>query len=312
MPDWGVSIRDSKSLARFAGAHFEGEAERSAFLSALVAPAPRGTAVVVLEGASPPGAVEPEPWQPPFVAVLPPGARPGGDPRHAAGELYALDPSSAWAAGLMLALPTLPQRVLDLCAAPGGKTVFAWRAFRPERLVANEVVGKRHGALRSNLDRCRVTAEVTQMDSAVWAEAEPEGFDLVVVDAPCSGQSLVAKGKDAFGAFLPKMIAMNAARQRRILANALLCVAPGGALLYTTCTFAPEEDEETVEWLLARAPGVQAVGSPLYDPWRSTRSAHPCYRAYPHRGPGAGGFAALFLDGRPPREKAGTFRPLTG
>jgi 16S rRNA C967 or C1407 C5-methylase (RsmB/RsmF family) len=95
--------------------------------------------------------------------------------------------------------------------------VFAFRAFKPELLACNETIKKRTGTLISNLARCKVeNSAVWSADPAVYAKRAPEAFDLVIVDAPCSGQSLMAKGDQAPGAFTPHIIDMCVGRQRRI------------------------------------------------------------------------------------------------
>jgi len=235
----------------------------------------------------------PAPWQPAFVDRVTRVSGFGLHPWHREGRCYAFDCSSTFTASVMLALPEPPRRILDLCAAPGGKTIFAARAFRPERLVANEVIGKRQPLLRENLRRCGIEAEVIRRDPAELARDEPEAFDLVIVDAPCSGQSLPAKGIENPGCFHPVNVKKNAGRQRRILAAAARLVSPGGALFYSTCTFAPEENERNAAWLRDLEPGWQALESPMHREQASRLVDFPAYRLGPHDGWGAGGFAVL-------------------
>jgi 16S rRNA C967 or C1407 C5-methylase (RsmB/RsmF family) len=181
-----------------------------------------------------------------------------------------------------------------MCAAPGGKSIFAWKAFHPRLLVCNEVIGKRLGALTSNLQRCDVKPSVvTRLDSEAFAERFPRSADLVIVDAPCSGQSLPARGLPAPGAFHPQTINMNSNRQKRILANSARVVAPGGHLSYTTCTYSREENESVLEWLQKRFPQFRPVEAPLLQEHQSHLAAYPCYRLWPFEGSGAGGFTAL-------------------
>jgi len=233
------------------------------------------------------------PWQPPFVDRVTRVEGFGHHAWHREGRCYAFDLSSTFTASVMLALPEPPRSVLDLCAAPGGKTLFAQRAFAPDRLVANEVIGKRLPLLRENLRRCGVTAEIAALDPSEWRRREAECFDLVMVDAPCSGQSLPAKGIENPGCFHPVNVKKNAVRQRRILGEAARMVRPGGALFYSTCTFAPEENEKNVQWLLRQQPDWQALESAPHAGHRSTLAEQPAYRLHPHEGWGAGGFAVL-------------------
>ena len=236
------------------------------------------------------------PWVPPqWIDVLRDGARIGQDPLYENGALYPLDLSSIWAASPLLSLaPSLGRQVLDLCAAPGGKSIFASRALQPNLLMANEVIGKRLGILRHNLKRCRIPRAWTQrLDPAEWGSRASGAFDVVLVDAPCSGQSLLLKGIDNPGCFHPSVVQHNARRQRRILSEAARALAPGGHMLYTTCTFAPDENEKVITWLLKRTPALAPLEVPQLSRWKSRLAGFPCYRLFPQDGLGAGGFACL-------------------
>jgi len=243
-------------------------------------------------------------WQPDWVDTIDePGSTVGKHPMHIEGSCYLLDFSSIVSASVLMAVPQPVHTVLDLCSAPGGKGIFSYRLFQPELLVCNEVIGKRHGMLTANLNRCKVERSlVTQLDPSKFATLTPEAFDVVVVDAPCSGQSLPAKGDDVPGAFQPSMVSMNMTRQRRILANAVATVKPGGYLAYLTCTYSREENEKNVEWLLRRFPDFSAVEVTHLSKFRSPLLEAPCYRHSPQDGVGVGGFACLLKNN-------GKFRP---
>jgi 16S rRNA C967 or C1407 C5-methylase (RsmB/RsmF family) len=237
------------------------------------------------------------PWQPDYVDAVAPGERPGRHQLHTDGAYYCLDLSSVFET---VPLHTLPQNwgpggsVLDVCASPGGKSLLAWRTLAPERLVANEVIGKRLGALSSNLKRCGASAaQITRHDPSVLAEQYPETFGLVLVDAPCSGQSLLARGIENPGCFHPKTVGACAGRQKRILIESASGVAPGGFLLYSTCTFSRDENEEIIQWLLSRRPEFVGVEVPALAAHRSPHAETPTYRLWPHEGFGAGGFTCL-------------------
>ncbi len=233
-------------------------------------------------------------WQPEFVDLIDSGQRPGAHPLHQAGAYYCLDFSSVFEASLVRHCLDVSS-ILDVCAAPGGKSVFAYRALAPARLVSNEVIGKRRGALVSNLKRCAVdVATVTGIDSARLKSSLAETFCLVIVDAPCSGQSLEAKGSSAEGAFHPVTINMNANRQKRIVANSLQLVRPGGYLAYMTCTFSPKENEGVVEWVRKKFPEFVTVACETLAGFQSELSSEHCYRLFPFQGMGAGGFCSLF------------------
>ncbi|MGB8699568.1 MAG: RsmB/NOP family class I SAM-dependent RNA methyltransferase, partial [Thermosynechococcaceae cyanobacterium] len=132
--------------------------EQTAFVQALANPQPYPSCILWLKPRSPkiPFAVEsPLSWQPDFIDRLALGAAPGSHPLHEAGDYYCLDFSSVFAASVILALPEPPQVVMDVCAAPGGKSLFSWRQFRPSTLISNETIGKRVGMLIGNFKRCQ-------------------------------------------------------------------------------------------------------------------------------------------------------------
>ena len=289
----------------------ETEESQGAFLRALLEPAPRSGAILWTvprregEFETVPREMLP-PWLPDAVELVRPGVKIGFAPAYAAGEVYPLDFSSVVAGSAMLAageaLPPQP-RVLDICAAPGGKTILASVLLRPGLILANEVEGRRLGPLRHNLSRCRVERAFTQRLAAEEiARFAPGAFDLCLVDAPCSGQSLLAKGIANPGCFHPSTVKGNARRQLRILAAAAETMAPGGFLLYTTCTFSPRENEGVAGKFLESSPEFTPVEVPHLAELRSPLADFPAYRDYPHRSPGVGGFAVLLRRA----EEAGT------
>ncbi len=117
---------------------------------------------------------------------------------------------------------------------------------------------------------------------------------LVIVDAPCTGQSLLAKGGKAPGCFHPTAINKSANRQKRIIANSAGMVAPQGYLAYMTCTYSSEENEQVREWFLERFPQFQPVVIPHLAGYQSHLATMPCYRMWPQEGLGAGAFTDLF------------------
>ena len=242
------------------------------------------------------------PWQPPFVDCLSVGEKPGQHPLHESGYYYCLDFSSIFAASTFLTIPSPVYSVLDMCAAPGGKSIFAWRALRPELLICNEVIGKRTGMLISNLKRCHISPSIVlSTDSSILAQLIRGTSNLVIVDAPCTGQSLLAKGGKAPGCFHPNLINKNANRQKRIIANSAQIVAPQGYLAYMTCTYSLEENEQVCEWFLAKFSQFQPIVIPHLAAYQSHLSNIPCYRMWPQNGQGAGAFTVLFkntIDGK--------------
>lgn len=292
----------SNLLVRLSQRLFAAEPDQAALIAALTQPQDFAGAILWTRprpsepAPFPPAA--PLPWQPDWIDRLPAEARPGRHRLHAEGYFYCLDFSSVFAASVLLALPQPPATVLDLCAAPGGKSLFAWRAIAPAHLWCNEVVRKRGRILIANLKRCGASsARVFNLDPAMLAGAMPHSADLVLVDAPCSGQSLLAKGETALGCFHPVNINKNANRQKRILANAADLVAAGGYLAYMTCTFSPEENEQVGSWFLAKFPQFEPVPVPHLAAHQSALAPWPCYRLWPQSGLGAGAFTALFRYG---------------
>lgn len=231
-------------------------------------------------------------WLPPRVYVPAAGERPTQHPDYAQGLYYSLDLSSCWESAALAAIAP-PQSSLDLCAAPGGKTMLMAARYLPVQHVANEVNAARRGILRQNVELCALpNTTVTGLRPEQWA-AEGKLFDLLLVDAPCSGQSLLCKGIKNPGCLGAQMVNGNAKRQKGIMLSAVQCVAEGGYLLYSTCTYDPDENEKVMAYILRRVPGWQAVQIHSLERFRSALTDFPCYRLLPEHGFGAGGFCCL-------------------
>lgn len=229
-----------------------------------------------------------------------PATRPGLHPWHAAGAYYLQEPSAM--APVELLDPQPGERVLDLCAAPGGKsTQIAGKLGGRGLLVSNEIHPKRAAVLASNLERLgAANALVLNEHPARLAERFCGYFDRVLVDAPCSGEGMFRKHDAAFADWSPETVAMCARRQAEILDCAVSMLRPGGRLVYSTCTFSPEENEGSVEGLLERHPAlrVETVQAPWFAPGRPDwANGDPalanCFRLWPHRLRGEGHFAAV-------------------
>lgn len=242
-------------------------------------------------------------WQPDFVDRLAMGTKPGQHLLHQAGYYYCLDFSSVFAASVLQAIAHPSSVIVDVCASPGGKSLFAWRALNPQILISNEVIGKRISALISNLKRCTTSEPselttsqraITNLDPQILAQEIPKTADVVLVDAPCTGQSLLAKGEKNPGCFHPLTINKNANRQKRILANSAQLVAPQGYLAYMTCAYSPEENEQVSEWFLKHFPKFSPQFIPHLSSYQSHLTELPCYRIFPQDRLGAGAFTMLF------------------
>lgn len=178
--------------------------------------------------------------------------RPGRHPYHEAGLYYIQEPSAMAVAAFSGVQPG--ERVLDLCAAPGGKTTALAGAMRGEGiLVANEIDPVRAKALSQNVERMGIrNALVTNMNPQALAAHFPAFFDRIIADAPCSGEGMFRKEEAARTGWSEDNIRLCAARQDGILDAAADMLTPGGTLVYSTCTFAPEEDEGSIARFLAR------------------------------------------------------------
>ena len=180
--------------------------------------------------------------------------RPGKHPWHEAGLYYIQEPSAMAVGALAGAAPG--ERILDLCAAPGGKTTQLAAAMKGQGLlVSNEIHPARVKILSSNVERMGITnAVVTNETPERLAEHFPGFFDRIVVDAPCSGEGMFRKDEQAVTQWSPENVKMCAERQQSILEQAAEMLRPGGVLVYSTCTFAPEEDEGSMAAFLLRHP----------------------------------------------------------
>ncbi len=282
-----------KNLEKLATKTFSSEDERKAFLNCFTDLPTRDASLLWLK--------EPQTicpvlsafsFQPPWVQRIGDYSA-GSHPLHEEGAFYILDSSSIFAVAPALQILKL-DLIFDACAAPGGKSITAWRAHHPNLIIANEFVEKRLKPLISNLQRCQIRpAEVFHLPTKRIGQMFPSAFPLVMVDAPCSGQSLLLKGEKVDGAFHPQTVNGNAMRQRRILAELAPSVIPGGHFLYMTCTFSPEENEDIIEWFLKKFKNFESVAVPALAQYQSQLTDARCYRLWPQQKMGAGSFTAL-------------------
>ena len=178
----------------------------------------------------------------------------GHSPAHHAGLFYAQEPSAMCAAPLLGAQKG--ERILDLCAAPGGKTTQIAAMMQGEGvLVANEYVAERARVLSQNVERMGIgNCAVLHSDTASLARALPAYFDRVLVDAPCSGEGMFRKETRAAAEWSEENVARCISRQAAILEDAAALLAGGGTLVYSTCTFEAGENEEQIALFLRRHP----------------------------------------------------------
>ncbi len=261
------------------------------------------------------------PWCPSSFILHPSSFSPGLHPYHLAGLYYLQDPSAMSAAELLDPQPG--ERVLDLTAAPGGKTTHIASLMQGQGLlVANEIKTKRLNHLVVNVERWgAANVVVTNETPERLADHFGATFDRVLVDAPCSGEGMFRKDMGARLDWSEEMVAGCAVRQTNILRVAAHLVRPGGRLLYSTCTFAPEEDEAVMARFLQEHPDFEVEALPQLTEfmpgrpeWSETsakvRELTGAVRLFPHRLAGEGHFACLLQrKGGPADECTFPWRP---
>ncbi|UCH98016.1 MAG: hypothetical protein JSV88_14505 [Candidatus Aminicenantes bacterium] len=253
----------------------------------------------------------PIPWCTPYGRYWEKETLPSQTIEYAAGKYYIQEASAMLAISAASGVIDFSGKiVLDLTAAPGGKATQAAELIKYGYLVANEVIRKRVNALVWNIIRHRLNnVIVTSLSTDFLAQSLPGFFDVVIVDAPCSGEGLFQKRKHSLSNWSEKNVLFCARRQKSILADAMALVKPGGFIIYSTCTFAKEENEDQVEFLLAR--GFRPVSLSTDLPVSSAVTGDEkiqlcCRRIFPHREKGAGAFVGVV------QKEAGSTIPFQG
>lgn len=218
------------------------------------------------------------------------------DPLFHAGCYYVQEASSMFVGWLLQQLLPLTDaiNVLDLSAAPGGKSTHLQNLISPDSmLVCNEVIKSRVGVLTNNLIKWGATnAVVTHSDPAQFGQL-PAFFDVLVIDAPCSGSGLFRKDPEAISHWSEAAVNLCSARQQRIVADAVPCLKEGGLLIYSTCSYSAAENEQIVAGLLQHGMQPAAVAAPAG--WGLVQTGAGSFRFYPHLLQGEGFFAAAFI-----------------
>ncbi|HFI0694304.1 TPA: RsmF rRNA methyltransferase first C-terminal domain-containing protein [Streptococcus suis] len=217
----------------------------------------------------------------------------GKSPEHVTGLVYSQEPA-AQVVG-QIAAPEKGMKVLDLAAAPGGKSTHLLSYLdNTGLLVSNEISSKRAKILAENIERFGARNVVVTNESADrLAKIFPAYFDMIVLDAPCSGEGMFRKDPDAMQYWSKDYPAQCASLQREILESVLTMLAPDGQLIYSTCTWSPEENEEIVTWLLENY-GLELIDIPKINGMAEGIDYPQTARMYPHHFSGEGQFVAKF------------------
>ena len=214
-----------------------------------------------------------------------------------AGRYYVQDASSMFISHVIGSLIHEPVRYLDLCAAPGGKTTAAIQAL-PLRsmVVANEIVPPRARVLADNVIRWGHPRSVVTSNAPAQVGKLAHFFDVIAADVPCSGEGMMRKDDEAVAQWSPALVEQCAQRQREILTDVWPALRPGGLLIYSTCTYNRQENEQMADFIV-RELGATSLEVPVEPSW----NIHPAigsdchgYRFMPHRMDGEGLFMAVF------------------
>ena len=276
--------------------------DASLFFKSFEKEAKRGFRVNPLKNTLPPSSegAEQVPWSKTGYR----GTIKGVSAEHQAGYVYGQEPSAMFVAEV--ACPEPGQKVLDLCAAPGGKSTQLAGMLQGEGLlISNEIHPQRARILSENIERFGVTnAIVTNETPQKLALVFPDYFDVILVDAPCSGEGMFRKDPAAMSYWTPDYPIECGIRQHEILEEALKMLAPGGCLIYSTCTFAPEENEQVISDLLKHYPTLKIEPIELsegmvpgYPDWTDGNlDVSHTARLFPHLLQGEGHFVAKIRD----------------
>ena len=285
-----------------------GEAECNALCRALQADEPVSIRTNTGKNAPAPPQAHPVPWTDNGFYL---NRRPAFtfDPLFHAGFYYVQEAASMFIAQAVRRYVNRPVVMLDLCAAPGGKSTLVRNCLPQESLlVANEVMRARSQVLAENLIKWgNPEVIVTNNDPADFSRLE-ERFDVILTDVPCSGEGMFRKDDRAISEWSSEGVELCWKRQRRIVADIWPCLKQGGILIYSTCTFNREENEDNVAWI-ASTLGAEVLPVDTETEWGITGNLtgedFPVYRFLPHHTSGEGLFVAVLR--KKPDSEAGNF-----
>jgi len=222
---------------------------------------------------------------------IPENFSPSKDPNWSAGGYYVQEASSMLIANFIDKKPD--QKILDLCAAPGGKTTLVAAAVPKSCLIfANEVVTKRVHTLKENVIKEGMDNVLITQNQATDFQALGQYFDTIFVDSPCSGEGLCRKNPDIWDSWSVEIVKQCSFRQTEILQEIAGCLQVGGQLIYSTCTFNSIENEEVVNLFLENNPEF-VLEKLSYNPdWGVVSQVDGCYHLFPSKAKGEGLFIA--------------------
>lgn len=235
------------------------------------------------------------------------------DPLFHAGAYYVQEASSMFLEDAIRQTCDLTQnlKVLDLCAAPGGKSTLIQSIISDNSLlVSNEIIKTRVNILSENITKWGAANVVVTNNDPKDFQKLPGYFDVIVVDAPCSGSGLFRKDPEAIDEWSLNNVTLCSQRQQRILADILSSLKPGGILIYSTCSYSEAEDEDICDWLLSGTQDpLSGLRLQIKSDWHIIETSSPQhnaygYRFYPDKLKGEGFFIAVFQkNGEKPPEK---------
>lgn len=221
------------------------------------------------------------------------------DPLFHAGAYYVQEASSMFIAHILKYIKTdEPVNVLDLCAAPGGKSTLLNSALTPgDLLVANEIIKTRVPILADNLARWGTANSIVTNNDPKDFSRLSSFFDIILVDAPCSGSGMFRKDPEAMDEWSPANVNLCHQRQERILADIYPALNEDGYLIYSTCSYSHQENEDILDWLCSTF-ALESIRIPINDDWGIVESQSPekkawGYRFYPGKVKGEGLFASV-------------------
>lgn len=221
------------------------------------------------------------------------------DPLFHAGAYYVQEASSMYISRLLRHyIGTRNVSVLDLCAAPGGKsTLLLSELSEGSTLVANEIIPKRASILCENISKWDYTNVTVTNNRPEDFSRMKEVFDLILCDVPCSGEGMFRKDPDSISQWSPHNVDMCSKRQRDIICAIWDCLKPEGLMIYSTCTYNTKENEENVRWIRQNL-GAEILSCPTLDTWNITRNlmhgeTFDCLHFMPHKQNGEGFFCAI-------------------